>query len=91
MVWLADTVRVWTQVEIFGYPREIPQTPRTHIAFSAVSREVVDNFYKTALLSGGTDNGEAGIRSHYHKFYYSAYILDPDGYNIEAVFHSESE
>ena len=69
----------------------IPQTPRTHIAFSAVSREVVDNFYKSALLSGGTDNGEAGIRSRYHKFYYSAYILDPDGYNIEAVFHSESE
>ncbi len=67
------------------------QTPRTHIAFSAASREAVDNFYKSALSSGGTDNGESGIRSHYHKFYYSAYILDLDGYNIEAVCHSITE
>jgi catechol 2,3-dioxygenase-like lactoylglutathione lyase family enzyme len=65
----------------------VPHTPRTHIAFSAVSRGIVDNFYRVALLSGGTGNGEAGVRSHYHKYYYAAYVLDPDGYNIEAVVH----
>ena len=69
----------------------IPQTPRTHIAFNAASRKIVENFYKSALSAGGTDNGRPGIRSQYHESYYAAFILDPDGYNIEAVCHLSSE
>jgi catechol 2,3-dioxygenase-like lactoylglutathione lyase family enzyme len=69
----------------------VPQTPRTHIAFSAASREIVDNFHKSALSAGGTDNGKPGIRPSYHESYYAAFILDPDGYNIEAVCHLPSE
>ena len=57
----------------------------SHIAFSAASRADVDAFYKAAIAAGGTDNGPPGPRPHYHKDYYGAFVLDPDGHNIEAV------
>lgn len=64
-----------------------PQTPRLHVAFAASSREQVDAFYKAALAAGGTDNGPPGLRPHYHAHYYGAFVLDPDGHNIEACCH----
>lgn len=64
-----------------------PSTPRMHLAFSAKNKEEVDAFYRAALLAGGKDNGAPGYRPHYHPGYYAAFIIDPDGYNIEAVYH----
>ncbi len=58
-----------------------------HVAFAAQSRELVDAFYKAALAAGGADNGAPGLRPHYHPNYYGAFVLDPDGNNIEAVCH----
>lgn len=64
----------------------IEATPR-HIAFSAETRLEVDQFYHEALRMGGKDNGKPGLRPLYHEHYYGAFILDPDGNNIEAVCH----
>ncbi|HHH1510497.1 TPA: VOC family protein [Yersinia enterocolitica] len=64
-----------------------PSTPRMHLAFSAKNKEEVDAFHSTALRVGGKDNGAPGYRPQYHHGYYAAFILDPDGYNIEAVYH----
>jgi catechol 2,3-dioxygenase-like lactoylglutathione lyase family enzyme len=61
-------------------------TGRVHLAFQAQDRAMVDAFYKAALANGGKDNGEPGERP-YHPGYYAAFVLDPDGNNIEAVFH----
>jgi catechol 2,3-dioxygenase-like lactoylglutathione lyase family enzyme len=58
-----------------------------HIAFAANTRAQVDSFYAAALKAGGTDNGRPGVRAHYHPDYYGAFVLDPDGNNIEAVCH----
>ena len=58
-----------------------------HVAFTAASRAEVDEFHKAALEAGGRDNGAPGLRPHYHANYYGAFVLDPDGYNIEAVCH----
>lgn len=60
-----------------------------HVAFTADDRAAVRAFHAAALTSGGTDNGGPGIRERYHSNYYAAYILDPDGNNIEAVCQSE--
>ncbi len=62
-----------------------------HFAFSAATREIVDAFYLAAIAAGGQDNGKPGIREHYHAHYYAAFVRDPDGYNIEAVFHRSIE
>ena len=64
-----------------------PNKPALHIAFRADSRAIVDAFYKAALSAGGKDNGAPGPRPHYHANYYGAFVLDPDGHNIEAVCH----
>lgn len=64
-----------------------PNQPRLHIAFRAENRKQVDAFYEAALAAGGRDNGKPGPRPHYHKDYYGAFVLDPDGHNIEAVCH----
>ena len=64
-------------------------TGRNHFAFQAESREMVDAFYKAGLANGGKDNGRPGERP-YHPGYYAAFILDPDGNNIEAVYHGKS-
>ncbi|HEY4264505.1 MAG TPA: VOC family protein [Micropepsaceae bacterium] len=60
---------------------------RVHIAILAKSRSMVDAFYKAALAAGGRDNGAPGLRPLYHPNYYGAFVLDPDGHNIEAVCH----
>ena len=58
-----------------------------HVCFTAPDRAAVDAFYKAALEAGGRDNGAPGLRAIYHPSYYGAFIIDPDGHNIEAVFH----
>ena len=65
-------------------------TGRHHLAFQAKDRATVDAFYKAALEHGGKDNGGPGERK-YHPGYYAAFVLDPDGNNIEAVFHGEAQ
>jgi catechol 2,3-dioxygenase-like lactoylglutathione lyase family enzyme len=65
-------------------------TGRHHLAFQAYSQTVVEAFYKAALANGGKDNGKPGERA-YHPGYYAAFVLDPDGNNIEAVYHGEAE
>ena len=70
-------------------PAENP-TP-CHIAVTASSTAQVDAFYEAALAAGGTDNGAPGERSHYHPGYYGAFVLDPDGNNLEAVFHGAGD
>ncbi|AKV03970.1 Lactoylglutathione lyase [Labilithrix luteola] len=64
-----------------------PEEPKVHTAFRAESRKQVDEFYAAALAAGGKDNGPPGPRPHYHQNYYGAFVLDPDGHNIEAVCH----
>jgi catechol 2,3-dioxygenase-like lactoylglutathione lyase family enzyme len=59
----------------------------THVAFAANTRAEVDSFYRAALAAGGRDNGPPGLRPHYHPNYYGAFVLDPDGNNIEAACH----
>jgi len=61
-----------------------------HVAFTAGSRAQVDAFYKAAIAAGGKDNGGPGIRAHYHPNYYGAFVLDPDGNNVEAVCHASA-
>ncbi|HET9340876.1 MAG TPA: VOC family protein [Casimicrobiaceae bacterium] len=87
------------RVENFiGFGREHPKfwlvegeavqpAPRTHVAFAAVSRLEVDAFHRAAIEGGGVDHGPPGLRPHYHPDYYGAFVLDPDGHNIEAVCH----
>lgn len=65
-------------------------TGRTHLAFQAQDRAMVDAFYQAALAHGGIDNGAPGERP-YHPGYYAAFVLDPDGNNIEAVFHGDAQ
>ena len=65
-------------------------TGRHHLAFQATDRATVDAFYKAGLAAGGRDNGPPGERAQYHPGYYAAFLLDPDGNNIEAVYHGEA-
>ena len=67
--------------------RETPQSG-SHIAFAAPDRTTVDRFYAEAIAAGGSDNGPPGLRPIYHPDYYGAFVLDPDGHNIEAVCRS---
>lgn len=62
-----------------------------HVAFPCLDRETVDAFYDAAIAAGGTDNGPPGVRQRYHPNYYGAFVLDPDGHNIEAVTGNEFE
>lgn len=75
--------------ELFVSQGEQPVS-KVHIAFQASSPECVSRFYKAALEAGGRDNGRPGERK-YHPCYFAAYVFDPDGNNIEAVFHGSSE
>ncbi len=79
-----------------GFGKERPQfwigtgkpiSGRLHVAFMANDRACVRNFYDAALAAGAKDNGPPGLRPHYHENYYGAFVLDPDGHNIEAVSH----
>jgi catechol 2,3-dioxygenase-like lactoylglutathione lyase family enzyme len=58
-----------------------------HLAFAVDERAQVDAFHRAGLAAGGRDNGAPGLRPHYHPNYYGAFLLDPDGHNIEAVCH----
>jgi catechol 2,3-dioxygenase-like lactoylglutathione lyase family enzyme len=70
--------------------RDAAQTG-AHVAFAAPDRETIDQFYRIALAAGGKDHGQPGLRPHYHANYYGAFVLDPDGHNIEAVCHRQIE
>jgi catechol 2,3-dioxygenase-like lactoylglutathione lyase family enzyme len=92
--------RIWVEGEehvAFGIQEEIPDfwiwrrdepSSPTHVSFRARDHETVDAFHASGLAAGGTDNGPPGVRPHYHDQYYGAFVLDPDGNNIEAVCHS---
>lgn len=67
-----------------------PVGKRLHVAFLANTRAAVDAFHAAAITAGGTDNGAPGLRPRYAENYYAAYVLDPDGHNIEAVCRRES-
>ena len=82
--------------KVGGYGRDKPDFwlreggeagPGRHYAFTAASRAEVDAFHAAALAAGGRDNGAPGPRPHYHAHYYGAFVIDPDGNNIEAVCH----
>jgi len=72
----------------FWISRGTANHPPIHVAFRAANRKVVDAFYRAALAAGGKDNGAPGLRPHYHPNYYGAFVIDPDGHNIEAVCHA---
>jgi len=93
-------VRVWTVPDAVGYgfpggndklalkaqPEQvIPPGSGFHLAFTAASHEAVDAFYAAALMAGGSDNGSPGFRLRYSPTYYAAFVIDPDGYRLEAV------
>jgi catechol 2,3-dioxygenase-like lactoylglutathione lyase family enzyme len=67
-------------------PTDGPATV-SHVSFRADSEEQVKRFHAAALAAGATDNGQPGPRPHYHQNYYGAFALDPDGNNVEAVYH----
>ena len=69
---------------LYIHTREIPPGP-FHVAFEAKSRAQVDSFYEAALAAGGKDNGSPGIRENYSPTYYAAFVIDPDGHNLEVV------
>lgn len=84
-------------VKVGGYGRDKPDFwlteatetgPGRHYAFSANSRAEVDAFYAAAMANGGRDNGGPGLRPEYHPNYYGAFVIDPDGNNVEAVCHA---
>ena len=70
----------------FGIARREP-AGGAHVAFACHDRDAVDAFHAAGLAAGGTDNGAPGLRPHYDANYYAAYVLDPDGNNIEGVHH----
>jgi catechol 2,3-dioxygenase-like lactoylglutathione lyase family enzyme len=65
----------------------VESEPRVHIAFPAATHLEVETFHRAAIEAGGVDNGAPGLRPHYHPNYYAAFVLDPDGHNVEAVCH----
>jgi predicted lactoylglutathione lyase len=67
---------------------ERPLTQHVHLAFTAPANETVDAFHRAAIEAGYTDNGAPGERAVYHPGYYGAFVLDPDGLNVEAVNHN---
>ena len=71
----------------FWVAGERPVQAGVHVAFECENRELVDAFHQAATGAGGTDNGPPGPRPIYHEHYYGAYVLDPDGNNVEAVCH----
>lgn len=83
-------------VRVGGYGKDKPDFwltespdvgPGRHYAFKAASRAEVDAFYAAAMAHGGSDNGAPGPRPEYHDHYYGGFVLDPDGNNVEAVYH----
>lgn len=95
MMEIPATVTGHTDVAGFGEPPRpdfwitsgTANKPPIHVAFRVPTRALVDAFHAAAIAAGGTDNGKPGLRPHYHPDYYGAFVLDPDGHNIEAVCH----
>jgi catechol 2,3-dioxygenase-like lactoylglutathione lyase family enzyme len=81
-----DGVGYGASYPVFWIDRFHPHSVRNHTAFTAKSRAEVDAFHRAAVAAGGTDNGAPGLRDGYPPGYYCAFVLDPDGNNIEAVF-----
>jgi len=95
-------VRVWANLSAVGYGlpgggdmfaiklRATHQAPGTgfHLAFAAHSREAVSSFHEAALQAGGQDNGAPGLRPDYGPNYFAAFVIDPDGYHLEAVINA---
>ncbi len=78
-------------IDDFAISEEYGTGPGVHIAFAADSRAAVDAFHAAALAAGGRDHGAPGPRPEYSEGYYGAFVLDPDGHNVEAVFHAPPE
>ena len=72
----------------FWIAQDSATSPRVHVAFRTNSRATVDAFYHAAIEAGASDNGPPGVREIYHPNYYGAFVIDPDGHNIEAVCHA---
>ncbi len=72
----------------FQKPEQLDPITPIHVCFAARSRAEVDAFYKEALAAGARDNGAPGIRKEYHPNYYGAFVIDPDGHNVEACIHT---
>ena len=72
----------------FGLSDKYEAGGQLHIAFAAETKEQVEAFHAAAIAAGGTDNGAPGPRPEYSEGYYGAFVLDPDGHNVEAVFHA---
>jgi predicted lactoylglutathione lyase len=85
-----DHVQIVTDGASVSYVTGEPVTEHVHIAFSAATNEQVDAFHTAATEAGYTDNGAPGERAGYHPGYYGAFVLDPDGHNIEAVNHNRA-
>lgn len=77
----------WISDRGFNLSEEIGNALGVHLAFMAPSAEAVNQWYKICLELGGKDNGAPGPRIHYHPGYYGAFIIDPNGWRIEACFH----
>ena len=86
---MQDRGEALAPVVYFWLTARKPASSNVHIAFTTDDRAKVDAFYEGALAAGGTDNGAPGVREIYHPDYYGAFVLDPDGNNIEAVCHRE--
>jgi catechol 2,3-dioxygenase-like lactoylglutathione lyase family enzyme len=71
----------------FQKPEQLANITPNHVAFTTRTRADVDAFYKAAIAAGARDFGAPGLRPHYHPNYYGAFVLDPDGHDIEAVYH----
>jgi catechol 2,3-dioxygenase-like lactoylglutathione lyase family enzyme len=82
-----DRVRFTDGVGSFSFVQGHEPTENVHLAFGVNSRAAVDEFHRLATSAGHRDNGTPGERSDYHPGYYGAFVLDPDGHNVEAVFH----
>jgi catechol 2,3-dioxygenase-like lactoylglutathione lyase family enzyme len=82
----------WAGFGVAGKPdfwigQDGPTTPRLHVAFRARDRAAVRAFYEAAIGAGARDNGAPGLRPEYHSSYYGAFVIDPEGHNLEAVCH----
>jgi catechol 2,3-dioxygenase-like lactoylglutathione lyase family enzyme len=78
------------EADDFAISLAYPSGGSVHVAFAADRREQVDAFYAAAIAAGGRDNGPPGLRPEYSEGYYGAFVLDPDGHNIEAVHHGRA-
>ena len=83
-----DFVGYGTEKAFFWIGQREGRQTSVHVAFTCQSRADVNRFHEAALAAGGVDNGGPGLRPRYHQHYYGSFVLDPDGHNIEAVFHS---